>query len=76
MTGYQVCSCGKADGRDERDVESAECRAKLLFEAKAQVGESAGESGGGVVIEEVVRRGEAKLGPLAIPNRTAVSGRS
>ena len=34
----------------------------MLFEADAQVGESVGESGGGVVVDEVVRGDEAKLG--------------
>ena len=38
------------------------CRPELLFEAEAEITQSSGESGCGVVVEEVVRGSKTKLG--------------
>src|SRR5260370_5727687 len=62
MTCYQVRSRGKAHGRYERNVKSAPCWPKLLFEAQAQITKSVDESGRGVVIEKVVLGRKTKLG--------------
>jgi hypothetical protein len=62
MTRYCVCSSWKADEKYERYIKSAASWPQLLFKAEAQISKSGGESGGGVVIEKVVRDRETKLG--------------
>ena len=62
MTGYQVRSRGKAHGRYERNVKSASCRPKLMFEAHGQITKTGGESGRGVVVKKVVRGRKTELG--------------
>jgi len=62
MTRYQVRSRRKAHGRYERNVKSATCWPKLLFEAHAQITKPVGECGCGVVIEKVVRGRKTELG--------------
>jgi hypothetical protein len=61
MARDRIRSRGQADGRYERNIESAP-KPKLLLDAQVQIAESVDESGSGVVVVKVVRNPKAKFG--------------